>query len=646
MFDSIELLRLINDIVQATIVIFGAGAVLYNLKYSRNDDVVRAYSLLLTFVSLVYFADLLITRTDLPISAEPWLRLQWVGIAFVPSAQFHLSNELLKTTGLPSRRRSWAVPIGYASSAIFLLLVLFTNLIVSDVVDLARAPHLAAGPFFAAFTIFFWVVTSFSVFTAWRAYQRCITTVTRERMRRVVLAFLAAPIGVFPYLLANTNPDLQLPVMFWLLLIAGNLIIGSLFFLLTTGLVYFGASSPDRVVRVRLYKFMARGPLAASILLLVYVLTNRVGSFFGLPTSTLSAVAIVLTALVVQTAIHSLKTTLERIFQLNQEPDVRRIQALSDRLLTEHDLQQFLEIVLTVVCERLRSPAAFVVSTLGERQKLEAIVGRHALGNLDDHLGQLPQPETVSAENDGLISWQNYWIKPLYNRHNDTLLGVLGVHHRVNSTTNPILNADGRDILTTLARQAAYALEDRFLQQGVFAAVEGLLPEISALQTRRGAAAYRGQVVLESETPDLPDAPILDDPQYSAMVRDAIKHYWGGPKLSESPLLDLEVVQAQTEEVNGNRSRALQQVLRDAIERQKPEGERSMTRAEWILYNILDLRVIQGRQVRDVARRLAMSESDLYRKQRVAIEAVAEAIADMERERLQHQAAELPTAAD
>ena len=52
--------------------------------------------------------------------------------------------------------------------------------------------------------------------------------------------------------------------------------------------------------------------------------------------------------------------------------------------------------------------------------------------------------------------------------------------------------------------------------------------------------------------------------------------------------------------------------------------------AEWILYNILELKFIQGGKVRDVARRLAMSESDLYRKQRVAIENVARTIEMME----------------
>ncbi len=39
--------------------------------------------------------------------------------------------------------------------------------------------------------------------------------------------------------------------------------------------------------------------------------------------------------------------------------------------------------------------------------------------------------------------------------------------------------------------------------------------------------------------------------------------------------------------------------------------------------------------MREVALRLAMSEADLYRKQRVAIEAVAEAIIEMEKQAIE-----------
>jgi hypothetical protein len=44
------------------------------------------------------------------------------------------------------------------------------------------------------------------------------------------------------------------------------------------------------------------------------------------------------------------------------------------------------------------------------------------------------------------------------------------------------------------------------------------------------------------------------------------------------------------------------------------------------------MRFIQGRKVREIADRLAMSESDLYRKQRVAIGQLARVLTEMEQE--------------
>ena len=103
--------------------------------------------------------------------------------------------------------------------------------------------------------------------------------------------------------------------------------------------------------------------------------------------------------------------------------------------------------------------------------------------------------------------------------------------------------------------------------------------------------------------------------------------------MTESELLRLNVVWREMEASDDhNPVRALRTVLAQAIENLKPEGERSLTTTEWILYNILEMRFLQGRKVRDVALRLAMSESDLYRKQRIAIEEVARQIESMERE--------------
>ncbi|MGE5265709.1 MAG: hypothetical protein ACM3S0_20210, partial [Acidobacteriota bacterium] len=109
-----------------------------------------------------------------------------------------------------------------------------------------------------------------------------------------------------------------------------------------------------------------------------------------------------------------------------------------------------------------------------------------------------------------------------------------------------------------------------------------------------------------------------------------LDHYWGGPKLTENPLLQLKIVQNSLDEFEGNPTRALRALIARAIEMQKPDGPRSLTSPEWLLYNILELKVIQGKKVREIAYQLAMSESDLYRKQRVAIQEVARTLASME----------------
>ncbi|MEL6524721.1 MAG: hypothetical protein AAFQ07_03330, partial [Chloroflexota bacterium] len=96
---------------------------------------------------------------------------------------------------------------------------------------------------------------------------------------------------------------------------------------------------------------------------------------------------------------------------------------------------------------------------------------------------------------------------------------------------------------------------------------------------------------------------------------------------------DLELVHDALEEADSS-VQALRNVLQIALERLAPESERSLTATEWTLYNIIDLRFIEGKKVRDVARRMSMSEPDLYRKQRLAIEEMARIIHTMEQERL------------
>lgn len=628
-----DLLALINDVLQAIIVIFGSSVVLYNLGRSLRIPVMRAYCALISFVVLVYLAELLVSRTIVSDTAQVWLEMQWVSIALVPAALFHLSATLVAITHAAiNPRRPW-VWAAYGGGFAIGCVILLTDLIAGEIMPLAGVPTLNTGPLFPFFAIYFWLVTAVSIYNIWRARQRCITTTTRQRMTTTLLAVLAAPLAVFPYLALSGSQIQEVPLFLWLILIAGNIIVSIMFALLTAHLIYFGAASPDRVVRVRLYKYMARVPLAGSIVLLVYVLVSRGSPILGLNTETALGFSLVVTVMLVEWAIHAYKRPLERIFQLDSDPDVRRIQQLSDRVLTTGDLQQFLEIILATTCETLRTPTAFVAAITESGPRLEAVVGPLAEsgGILQDANWQDLSVSTDNGQHQpdlemigDFVVWQDYWIRPLYNETDELVLGIFGMKAR---SAVPDFNEVELIILDRLLDQTAGALADRILQQEVFAAVEGLLPEITALQERRSAATFGGLPVLTDEEQE---ALINDPDEFKNMVRDALSHYWGGPKLTDSPLLGLQVVQRALEEHDNNPTNALRAILGQAIELQKPEGERSMTTAEWILYNILEMKFIQGKKVRDVARRLAMSESDLYRKQRVAIEHVARTIATLE----------------
>jgi GAF domain-containing protein len=631
----IEILILINDFVMAAIVIFGSAVFLYNLRHSLRDRVTRAFNSLLFFVVLVYFVELIVTRTTVGISTEIWIRLEWIGIAMVPAAQFHLSDALLVTTGDVSKRRRILVRVWYITGVIFFSFALISDILLGDLVQVSHAPHLSAGVLFPLFAIYFWLISAASIRNVWHARARCVTTTTRKRVSVIFVTFLAAPLAVFPYLTISDDPALRLSPLFLLFIIVGNLTVSAMFAFLTYYIAYFGATSPDRVVRVRLFKFMARVPMAATIVLVAYVFAVRSESILGMPVEVGLAIIVVASVILVEWSLHAFKRPLERLFQLTNEPEVRRIQQLSERVLTTRDMRQFLESVLAASCEVLRTPSAFIAAITYEGPRLEAVVGPLDVSPEQwtsveiKQLTNLPvaedDPEAYLESSDGFIIWHGYWIKPLHKELDGTLVGILGIKARAEW---PNLNEIEQQAFDLLAQQASSALEDRILQQEVFAAVEGLLPQVTALQKRRSAATFGGAPVLTALVSEVNN--LTDDPEFNSMVWDALSHYWGGPKLTDSPLLRLRIVQDAMKEHGNNPTKALRYILDRAVEQQKPEGERSMTTAEWILYNILELKFIQGQKVRDVARRLAMSESDLYRKQRVAIENVATTISRME----------------
>jgi hypothetical protein len=637
--DFVAIGTLINLSLSAAIAIITGSAFLYVLSRNIRNQVTWAFGALLLFVTITYAGDLGVSYSTELSDAEVWLRFQWAGIAFVPAAYVHLSHALLELTGSPSRgrRRAFAAAL-YLLAFVFFFLGIGGDSLVSSV-QADPAPHLGAGPVFWVFVIYFAGAVLISLNFIVRARQRSLTRPMRRRMTWLLLSYIAPALAVFPFLVLAYPSVLNSPLIFYTVLAFVDSVLAVMLVAMAYPLVFLASLLPDRLVKAQMLQYLLRGPLVAIAALAVIIWIPRAGLVLGLPGDEVMPFLAVGTILLLQWGVSIVRPPLERLLiYTGDQAEIRRIHELERRLLTGTDFKQLLESILAALCDYLRVQTAFVASLGEDGPRLEWAIGLH--DELSDQLIHSPelaavtQPSAQNGEVPTLVPhgdrflWNGFWLVPLrYENAEDpespsSLVGIMGVATLAGATLDP----DEEVVVNTLALRAAEVLEDRRLQSEVFAALEGLLPGMEATQRLRGEARY-GSV----EALTRPAEELLHDPNFTQFVKDALSHYWGGPKLSDSQLMGLSIVRQALAENEGNPQRALRAVLQQAIERMKPSSQRSMTTAEWILYNILEMRFIQGRKVREVALRLAMSESDLYRKQRVAIEAVATMMAEMER---------------
>ena len=618
-------LVLVNQVLAATIVLTSFSLLIYLITHNYRSAVATAFCALLAMVLIVYAGDVVLYEVESKAGAQFLLKFQWIGIALVPAAYLHFSDALLRTTNLRSRWRGIAVVLAYLVSFAFLGVVLFTDLLVYDGVYRPQASHLAAGPLFWVFAGYFVVTVIWGALNIRRARQRCLTRASRRRMAYLGLAFVAPALGVFPYLVVTSMPLPLPPYGFQLLLFVGNVGVLLMIVLMAYSVAYFGALTPDRVIKHNLIHYLMRGPLVGAAVIFTMLAVPKVQQILGLPRDTVLIFAVVGIVVLLQLIINRAKPFIDRAIYRQDREEIAWIQTIDRRLLTTADLRAFLENTLAALCDLLQVRTAFVAVLAGGRHRLESGCGDEDMvqGFLDDHdLTALAMSIADQVERDSFAPGDGFWLVPLYGQDSEVRLGVLGVEARA---VTPDLTSDEKEIATLLIGRAQEALEDRYLQQNVFDTLARILPGIDRLHRLQDATQYAGTSPMQV----IEDGPIYA-PEFQNWVKDALSHYWGGPKLTESPLLGLRVVRDAALEQGGSPVHALQRVLNQAIERLRPAGERRMTTSAWLLYNILEMKFIRGLRVRDIAGRLAMSESDLYRKQRVAIAEVAKQVANLE----------------
>ena len=623
-------LKTINSILTAGIAITAFSLFLYALSFNLRDRVARSFAIILLCVVVVFTTEALQNKTVPTWGIELLLRLQWVGIIFLPPSYLHLSDALLVTAGRPSRgRRRLAVRLIYVVSLGFLLLLVAGRLVGDLVPNGQPAPHLQRTLWTELFTIYYIGIMVWAGYNFVRAFGRMLTRSGQRRMLYLMAGATAPALGSYPYLLFGSDLAARYPLFFWSTAFIINTLVAILVIVMAYAVAFFGVSWPDRIVKSRLFKWLLRGPVTASLALAVVTLVRRAGMYFeGEPYSAFVPLSMVVTVLLFEHAVTLFSPLWERLLFFGRDrAELQLLQNIEERLLTRGDLQQFLETVLAAVRDHLQSPCAFVAALDGNELTLSVVAGNRALldqENLDEAL-QLVHHNGENGNGRHEFTWGGFWILPLHQRRGNgdrdevrPLLGLLGIARKLDRP----MDKDQRDAVWLLADRAALALEDRQLQQRVFRSLEDLQPEIDMLQGMRAAGRYDTRATILTE-------PLPQESDLADWVKDALTHYWGGPKLTNSPLMKLRIVQMLAEEYDGNTPNALRALLRKAVDQIRPEGDRRFT-SEWILYNILEMKFIEGRKVREVAGRLAMSEADLYRKQRVAVEAVARAILDME----------------
>lgn len=619
----LSILSLGNFLLAATLVIITFALLIWLFPQSWRNPVQRAFSALLTFVGIVYVGQVFLLRTDNLADAEVWLRFKWIGIAFVPAAYLHFTNAVLRSTFYQSRLRRVATLVAYIVGVLFLALVLRSDLVVGQPFNYPYATQLGAGPLFPIFAVYFFATTSWGVYNIELARRRSLTPTSRRRLRRLGFAIIAPAFGVFPYLVFSGLPALIPPPVLLLLTFFGTLALIAMLVVMTYTVTYQGALAPDRIIKQKFVHYLLRGPLVAVGVVVTLVVVPHIGRYLHLSYETVLYATVIVGIIVLEMLISRGKPYLDRLLFWPDRREIKQIQELEAHLLTSSDLRQLFENITAALCDLLRVQSGFVLAAANGELRVEAIAGGRE--RVQEYLATpTVQQALLAADNapNRLIPAGDYWLYPLRVNGGDTIVGVIGVAARA---PTPDLTEHEQELFDAFASQVELALEDRALQENVFDALQQIGAEVELLQ-RKGARTR----VVGATAQERVEEELIYSPDFHRIVKDALDHYWGGPKLTHSPLLQLRIVQRSLDEYDQNPTQALRAVLAQAIERLRPQGARSMTAPEWLLYNILELKVIQGMKIRGIAQKLAISESELYRKQRIAIQEVAKAVQQME----------------
>ncbi len=619
-------LKIIAEILNAGVAITAIALAMYALSFDFRDNIARTFVIILALVAIVFSSDTIANISNSPAIIQAWLQLRWSAMAFLPAAYFYFSDALLTITGRPSRgRRTLLVRVFMLISLVWAVLIPLRITVGAIAPDANPVAYLITGPVSVAFGGYYLGVLALSFYNLARAVLRSNTTTTRRRLFYLFIGASAPAVTCVLFLFHGSALFARNPDFFWLLTILGAVLTGVSLVVIAYVVSFFGLSWTDRAIKSRLFRWLMRGPFVAMMVLGATTVVRRYGLTLGNPYIPYVPVVMVGTVLILEYFITLLAPRLEKtLFFGADREDLSLIRTLEERMLTEKDLDQFLEIIAASICDQLQVRGAFIaVVENGSVNYFIHAGDRHIMDKLPEtsELIRAVQPEQQSPRE--MVTLGSFRLIPLAYQQDIEQTRLFGVCGFPDGSADAFL-PEQLAAVRLLADRATLALKDRALQLQVLNSLSVLQPEVDYIQELIASSSYNQKGIYRNGGSQVPG-------EFTDWVKDALTHYWGGPKLTNNPLLNLRLVETTSENYDGSKTNALRAVLKQAIDQSKPEGDRKFT-SDWILYNILDLKFIQGEKVREVARKLAMSEADLYRKQRIALENIARIVMRQEAE--------------
>ncbi len=456
------ILSFINLIFSSAIVITAFSLLGYMLTHNLRSAVAQSFSVLLACVLVVFAGDIVIPRATTYHAAEVWLRVQWIGIAMVPAAYLHFSDAVLRTTRHFSARRRFVVALTYLTSIVLVFLALFTDSLVYNGVFSPPINQLAAGPLFPLFMVYFGATAVYGAWNIIRARRRCLTPASRRRMTYLTISFAAPGLAVFPYLVtAGLSAGLvdRIPTILILLMVmAANILIGTMLVLMAYSVAYYGVLSPDRVIKHDLVHYLLRGPVVGIFVIIVMLVIPRVEVILGLPRDTAVIFAVMGVIVLGQLAVNIAKPWIDRFISPQDQEEIAWIQTLDRRLMTSSDLRQFLSNMLIGLCELLRVEDGFVLVQTDAGLHVEVNVGDAEVARAfaasraaAEKWEQFEREQPADATGSGVPTRRRLLALPAAKPGRRAVLGLLALHAR---TPEVEMDEDEQDEAEALLAQA------------------------------------------------------------------------------------------------------------------------------------------------------------------------------------------------